>query len=556
MGSRKGEGREEMKCKNCNHEIREGARFCAECGFPVELEESKEEVEFLFCNQCGRKMAKGQKKCAYCSGQGEEEILTEGGEEKKEKKPIKINPVKPKKKKTEYIVIRGLTVGIIVVVGMIVLLLCMNFLGKDRTGNNTDDNANSSKTEAPDTTENTGKKTTQDITGTTRSTEKIDVQFENIYENSREHAVITAKLPDGNVLWTVETESYEAAQLDNCVSIGQNGDGYYYVEAGIVVKLDLETGKEVWKCTDVNVGSPTQTATAFGDDGTIYVSGYLEPEFVEIDKNGKLVYQIQKFSEDSQYFWPYKMEYRSSYIKIYFEGNLDEDKDTVVQLNLDDYSYATEDESGQTDINSSTTVSATGESGQEITLEGVDSSNQPNYDNCVSLSDYQKIVIKEGEFSFGYPKNFFNKVEKEGDNYTFTSKGGKATLIVKHEKGSGDKVADVEKAYKFLEGKIDMEDEKNAQKKVADKEKNGWTRCIYTGLYIDDPNQSVYFIGVSNGEDVYTVDFEYSDPDVDDFYTPQNYMIDCLYRLCDHSGADYEARTYQQFLKDDLGTKK
>lgn len=540
-----------MKCKNCNHEIREGARFCAECGFPVDLEESEE--EFSFCNQCGRKMAKGQKKCAYCSGQGEEEILTEGGEGKKGKKTIKINPVKPKKKKTEDIVIISLKVGIIVVVSMIIVLLCTNFLRKDGTGNNKSDN---SETETSDTTRNTRKETTDNTASMTGNTEKIDVQFQNIYENSREHAVITAKLQDGNVLWTVETESYEAAQLENCVPIGQNGDGYYYVEAGIVVKLDLETGKEVWKCTDVNVGSPAQTATAFGDDGTIYISGYLEPEFVEIDKNGKLIYKIQKFSEDSQYFWPYKMEYRSSYIKIYFEGNLDEDKDTVVQLNLDDYSYATEDESGQVDINSSTTVSATGESGQEITLEGVDSSNQPNYDNCVSLSNYQKLVVTEGEFSFGYPKNFFNKVEKEGDNYTFTSEGGKATLIVKHEKGSGDKVSDVQNAYKFLEGKIDMEDEKNAQKRVADKEKNGWTRCIYTGLYIDDPNQSVYFIGVSNGEDVYTVDFEYSDPDVDDFYTPQNYMIDCLYRLCDHSGADYEARTYQQFLVDDLGTKK
>lgn len=193
---------------------------------------------------------------------------------------------------------------------------------------------------------------------------------------------------------------------------------------------------------------------------------------------------------------------------------------------------------------------------QEIELPGVIHSNKPNYENCTSLSNYQKVIIKEGEFSFGYPEHFFNKVEKEGDNYTFTSEGEKATLIVKHEKGSGDKVSDVQNTYKFLEGKIDMEDEKNAQKRVADKEKNGWTRCIYTGLYIDDPNQSVYFIGISNGKDVYTVDFEYSDPDVDDFYTPQNYMIDCLYRLCDHSGADYEARTYEQFLADDSGTKK
>lgn len=496
--------------------MEEKKKICPHCGKEIR-------ANAIFCVECGRRL----------------EPIPEPP------KPD-LKPSKPPKNSKKIFLAVGIIGALAVGIGAGIYLS-----KKNPPGPGVDQNSYGTTSVEPSTT-----------SASTDSKKAVDVNFQNFYKNSKEYAILTGKDENGEELWTVKTESHAAAELDSCVPIGIYNDGYYYIEAGDVIKLDLEEGKEIWRCTEISVGSPAEKAMAFGEDGMLYLSGWYGPDFVAIDKDGILRHVIVSFSENEEYFWPYKMDYKQSYIDIYFEGNnAEESEDTIVHLNLDDYSYSAT-RGGKT-INvkgngsNATTATATNtKSSNEITLEGVDANNKPDYNNCTSPSNYKKVVIKEGEFSFGYPENFFNKVEKEGDNYTFTSEGAVATLCVKHEKGSGDKVYDVQNAYKFLEGKIDIEDERYAQKRVADKEKDGWTRCIYTGLYIDDPNKSVYFIGASNGEDVYTLEFEYFDSDVDDFYTPEDYMVDCLYRLCDHSGADYEIRTYEQFLRDDSGTKK
>ena len=104
-----------MKCKKCNHEIKEGATFCAECGFPVDLEEPEEK---LFCNQCGRRLQEGQKKCPYCSGK----ILEGTG---------------LSQKNSEKMMIIGLEIGIVVTVGIIIALVYFNFFKREKTDNTT-----------------------------------------------------------------------------------------------------------------------------------------------------------------------------------------------------------------------------------------------------------------------------------------------------------------------------------------------------------------------------------------------------------------------------------
>ncbi len=49
-----------MKCSKCGQEVLADARFCANCGQPVVVEER------VYCDHCGSRMAAGDKFCAVC----------------------------------------------------------------------------------------------------------------------------------------------------------------------------------------------------------------------------------------------------------------------------------------------------------------------------------------------------------------------------------------------------------------------------------------------------------------------------------------------------------
>ena len=66
----------------------------------------------------------------------------------------------------------------------------------------------------------------------------------------------------------------------------------------------------------------------------------------------------------------------------------------------------------------------------------------------------------------------------------------------------------------------------------------------------------VYIIAANDGKKNYILKFTYPDPDMKDDYNQIDYVVDCVYRYCSFSGGTYRPRTYQQFLKDDMGTKK
>lgn len=418
------------------------------------------------------------------------------------------------------------------------------------------------------------------------SQHKGGVELEKNTDNSKEYAIITKKNRLGMEQWKKQTSSYEKSNVENIVEIGQNNGAYYYVEGGTVVKLDLKTGEELWRCDDVNVGSPKEEAVAISEDGTVYVSGYLGPDFVAIREDRTMLYKIDTFAEGySSDYLPYKIDLNASYVDIYIEGDFfDEEQNVavnvVVRLDLDTFSccvmtikkeetgnnvdsYLLSEESTEESTeeqekadkaegDNETAAKAT-TAKQEATLEGVDSSNTPDYEKCTDPSDYIRVDWKDN-FGFSYPRDFFRTVEIDDDNYIFKTKNGTVTMHMKHEKGSGDKEKDIKNSYQFLKGKLDEKDDETFLSRIADKETDGWLRCCYSGLYLDDSNKSVYFIAVSNGKDIYTMDFEYYEPD-ESLYTPQNYMIDCLYRLFDYSGTEYAVRTYNQFLADDMGSK-
>ena len=193
---------------------------------------------------------------------------------------------------------------------------------------------------------------------------------------------------------------------------------------------------------------------------------------------------------------------------------------------------------------------------KEVTLSGVDASNVPNYNNYLSPDNYAKLTV-DSNFSFSYPVGFFCKVEQYNKNYTFSTSDNSDTLYISCESGSGDAVKDVKDAANKNASLINSKEEKHGVQVVSDKVKDGWAHCIIGGNYTEGQNgNGMYKIIVSNGSSIYTLDYEYGSSDTSTYYTAQNYMLDCMYRYCEHSGTTYKPRTWDDFLNDKMGEKK
>lgn len=195
---------------------------------------------------------------------------------------------------------------------------------------------------------------------------------------------------------------------------------------------------------------------------------------------------------------------------------------------------------------------------KEVTLTGVAASNVPDYENYLSPDNYEKLTV-DTNFSFSYPSGFFSKVEQYNKNYIFSTSDNSDTMYILCESGSGDAVKDVRDAANKNASLINSNEDKHGVKVVSDKVKDGWAHCIIGGNYTDGQNGSgngMYKIIVSNGSSIYTLDYEYGSSNTSTYYTAQNYMLDCMYRYCEHSGTTYKPRTWDDFKHDRMGEKK
>ena len=114
-----------------------------------------------------------------------------------------------------------------------------------------------------------------------------------------ESALIEGLSEDGKVVWSRKTEVHPVAQLDRINPVGVRGDGYFYVEDGVLYKLDLEDGSVLWS-NDSFGGSAY--ASDFGADGSIYLTGYFGPDLCVIGPDGTTKQIVEAFDEN--YFWP------------------------------------------------------------------------------------------------------------------------------------------------------------------------------------------------------------------------------------------------------------
>lgn len=144
--------------------------------------------------------------------------------------------------------------------------------------------------------------------------------------------IITGTADNGAVIWAYKTDEYPATDAgDVIIPIGIHNDKYYFVEMGKIKVFNLADGAPVWEWNGLD--GYAEGAADFGDDETLYISGYLSPVFVALDKNGKLIKKIDSFGDDI--YWAHKVEYQGDKIAIYFECDY---PDLIRYISLKDYS--------------------------------------------------------------------------------------------------------------------------------------------------------------------------------------------------------------------------
>jgi len=170
----------------------------------------------------------------------------------------------------------------------------------------------------------------------------VSVRFEHTEHGLEEYAVITGFDSRGNAIWRYTTGKYDMAQMARVSAIGRYQDTYLFNEDGTIVALDVNTGMAKWKNPDF-VGSPLdESCYCFGNDGTLYVCGYLGPDFYAVDINGKTLGRIESF--DSSYFWACKIQKDSkNIVAVSLEGSdsgYAEKNPYVFYVDLNDLSYS------------------------------------------------------------------------------------------------------------------------------------------------------------------------------------------------------------------------
>lgn len=171
------------------------------------------------------------------------------------------------------------------------------------------------------------------VSGVSSSVAKVD--FQKDFSAGKEKAVVKGLDKNGNTVWTYTVGPYEVAQLDAIQGIGINGGKYYLNDNGRIVALDVNTGKVIWTNNQfMGMGD-----FAFGNDGTLYLCGYLGPDFMAIDANGKTLCRIEMMYED--FYWAYDLKYYGDYVTVNMEGVPGGDGDPVtIFIDLSNYSYS------------------------------------------------------------------------------------------------------------------------------------------------------------------------------------------------------------------------
>ena len=164
------------------------------------------------------------------------------------------------------------------------------------------------------------------------------IEFERVYADSEEYAVITALDADGETIWQHETDCYAVAQLDSVTEIGMWNDRFYYTEGGKIVALNRETGEMLWENEDFSGYPAGKDACLILDDGTIVATGFFSPDLAVVDKDGETLKYLATFDEDI--FWPYEVKMEDGMVVITFEHGPDESEEFKLTVDPETWEVA------------------------------------------------------------------------------------------------------------------------------------------------------------------------------------------------------------------------
>lgn len=225
-----------------------------------------------------------------------------------------------------------------------------------------------------------------------------------------------------------------------------------------------------------------------------------------------------------------------------------------------------QDDSSTTQATATTSATEAEATTEEVIeqQDGIKTNALPNVDNvsinieaCLTPSSYNVLTSADKSFSFGYPKYMFNYSESDdaSNSYILTYEGGDEWLELKvyEEDNPGDPVANARKLYDKY---VSQSYATYFSKEPKEVDSTGMARALIGGLADASGTTGSYIIAANDGKKNYILEFYYPDPDINYDYDDINYVVDCVYRYCSFSGGSYKPRSYQQFLKDDMGTKK
>lgn len=206
--------------------------------------------------------------------------------------------------------------------------------------------------------------------------------------------------------------------------------------------------------------------------------------------------------------------------------------------------------STETSADSTETSVASSEEKADSDLPEIVSNAKVDYNKIISLHDY-KTFYADG-YSFGFPLLLYERVEEFGDNgYRFSSSSDPYSWLEFQQEKRTDQ-SSIEETAK--ERSRELKSQMTGIEEILDKPEKGV--CIFAGSRYNDENQKLYHLLRVEDDCVYNMTVGYPDTDDKELDGKRNYYIDCLYRMCSFSGGTYKPRTYDQFLSNDMGTKK
>lgn len=144
------------------------------------------------------------------------------------------------------------------------------------------------------------------------------VVYNILTDSQEESAQFQGIGPEGELVWTYETQSYPMAQLGRITPVGQWQDHYYLIEDGTVLCLNIITGELLFENADFG-GSPCPEAMAIDEYGYLYLAGYDGPDFFAMDAQGHTVKRIASLSEE--FMRPIRISLEGDELTVYMESD-------------------------------------------------------------------------------------------------------------------------------------------------------------------------------------------------------------------------------------------